>query len=244
MNVADNYSSAWVFGALGGIGNKLLEVVVNNSNYVFACDIKSKGVENDLLGATYYKINGCEETELIAFAEKAVSLKGEPDLLVIASGYVSSISLVESSPDEIDKIYQNNFKLVALVLKSFFESCSKDVNVFKTVVIISSNAGFVSRPNQPIYAAMKCAINSLIRSQALEWGKYNIKINAIAPGTVAVPRNSDILKRKFDNFPSDPNRPLGKIAFPKDIVPVFQVLLEKDLKMTGQVIVLDGGSSL
>ena len=91
---------------------------------------------------------------------------------------------------------------------------------------------------------MKSAINSLVKSQATVWGKYNIKINVIAPGTVAVDRNIVSLKKQYPDFPIDDSRPLGKIAFPEDLHPAFKFLLEKNLLMTGQILLIDGGSSL
>lgn len=238
------YSSAWVIGSAGGIGEALLKNVVCCSNHVYACDVKKINFEQLPAGVDYYEVDCSNEKDFLSFANYAVSVHGAPDLLVVASGYVSSFPLTESTSDEIDKIYQNNFRLVALVMKIFFEKCSKDSTVPKNIIIVSSNAGFVPRPNQPIYAAMKSAINSLVKSQAVIWGAKNIKINAIAPGTVAVPRNLNSLKMKYSRFPLDPTRPLGRIAFPSDLNSVFRLLLEKELLMTGQVIVIDGGNSL
>jgi len=244
MKLKYNYSSSWVLGSLGGIGAELMKVVSDNSKHVFACDIKETNSKDLIDGVNYYKLDCSNETDFRMFAKNSVSISGKPSLLVVASGYVSSSPLIKSTSEEIDKIYRNNFRLAALTMKIFFECCSKDKKISKNIVIISSNAGLVPRANQPIYAAMKCAINSLVKSQAVEWGIHNIKVNAIAPGTVAVPRNLNSLKMKYKDFPLEPSRPLGRISFPKDLIPIFRLLLEIDLMMTGQVIVVDGGSSL
>jgi NAD(P)-dependent dehydrogenase (short-subunit alcohol dehydrogenase family) len=239
-----NFSSAWLIGAAGGIGAELLQVVAENSAHVDACDIEDVKSPNVIEGVDYHKLDCSNESEFLKFANKAVSLNGKPELLVVAAGYVSSFLLIDTTSDEIDKIYLNNFKIVALAMRIFFENCAKNAELTKNIVIVSSNAGLEPRPNQPIYAAMKSAINSLIKSQAIEWGAYNVKINAIAPGTVSVPRNLHALRLKYQKYPFDPMRPLGRIAFPRDLIPIFEILIAKDLLITGQVIVIDGGSSL
>ena len=192
----------------------------------------------------FWKINCADDKQFRKFADESVKMFGAPDLMLITAGHVSSAELINTSPDELDKIYLNNFKLVSIALKLFFEKCLKENHISKNIIIVSSNAGLEPRPNQPVYAAMKSAINSLVKSQATVWGKYNIKINVIAPGTVAVDRNIVSLKKQYPDFPIDDSRPLGKIAFPEDLHPAFKFLLEKNLLMTGQILLIDGGSSL
>jgi len=238
------YSNTWLIGASGGIGEELLKIIAEYSINVCACDLRNNRSAKWPANVNFSKVDCSAERQIETFANESSLIYGPPDLLVITAGYVSSKILTESTDDEIDKIYLNNFKLVVLVMKAFFKKCSKNIDVQKNIIVVSSNAGLESRPNQPIYAAMKSAINSLIKSQAVIWGDKNIKINVIAPGTVAVRRNINSLMKKYKNFPLDQSRPLGKIAFPDDLNPVCRLLLDKDLLMTGQILLIDGGSSL
>jgi len=237
------YSNAWLVGSSGGIGRELLRVIQKHSKNVVACDIC--GINNKKNKKTaYFKLDCSDKKRLDDFARVAINKYGPPDLLVIAAGEVISKSLEDSNEDDLDRIYRNNFKLVVLMLQKFFEVCDRRNSVIKNIVIVSSNAALEARPKQPIYAAMKSAINSLAQTQAASWGINNIKINVIAPGTVVVDRNRDSLMKKYKNFPLDPSRPSGKILFPKNLFPALEFLLCKDLDTTGQILIIDGGSNL
>jgi len=238
------YSNAWLIGSQGGIGKEFFKLIKKYSKNVVSCDTNISKISNKNLRKAIFKVDCSNKKQLDNFAHVAVNKYGPPDLLVIAAGLVLSKSLVDSEVDEIDKIYENNFKLVVLSLQKFFEVCSQKNDVMKNIIIISSNAALEARPNQPVYAAMKSAINSLAQAQAAAWGVNNIKINVIAPGTVAVDRNKDSLIKKYKNFPLDPLRPSGRILFPKDLLPALEFLLYKNLSITGQILVVDGGSNL
>ena len=240
------YKHAWVLGATGGIGSVLSNICFELAQNVSLADIKdpSWGLLKIDQNKLFLKTDLSSRPEMIKFAIDSVKKFRSPDFMLIASGRVFSMPLSDTSDEEIESTYKNNFKLVALALQAFFEYCDHSSDVKKNIIIISSNASSEARPNQPIYAAMKAAINRIAQSQAVAWGHYGIKINCIAPGTVAVPRNIEFLRKKFIDFPLDQNRPLGKIIFPENLIEVFKFLADPDLLMTGQVITIDGGSNL
>ncbi len=238
------YECTWLIGSSGGIGNSIETLLGEYSKKICLCDIKTKATERSEKNKKFWQIDCSIEEELQEFAEEATQKFGNPELMIVAAGYVSNLSLSETSEAELDKIYLSNFKIVALALKSFFKFCSKEKRIHKNIIIINSNAAHEPRPRQPIYAAMKSAINSLVQSQAVNWGHYNIKLNMISPGTVAVPRNTKSLKNKFKQFPIDESRPLGRLAFPADLHNACRFLFEKKLLMTGQSLIIDGGSNL
>lgn len=241
QKITSKYKNAWLLGSSGGIGNSIFSILSEYSENIYTCDNKNDNAPPEL---NFMHIDCSKESELRKFAEQATKEHGAPDVMIIAAGYVSNIDLDVTSEEEMEKIFKMNFKLVALAMKVFFEFCDKSKEIRKTIIIISSNAGLEARPNQPIYAAMKSAVNSLVKSQAVAWGKYNLRVNAIAPGTVAVPRNIEALKNKLPKFPYDDTRPLGKIANPEDLHNICRLLLEPELLLTGQILVVDGGSSL
>ncbi|MCX6751994.1 MAG: SDR family NAD(P)-dependent oxidoreductase [Candidatus Nomurabacteria bacterium] len=237
------YKSAWLIGSSGEIGESFSKILSEYADKISLCDMKNSS-EIINKGNNFWKIDCADDKQFKKFADESVVMFGSPDLMLLTAGYVFSSDLTNTSSNELDKIYSNNFKLVSIALKLFFEKCSKDVNIPKNIIVVSSNAGLEPRPNQPVYAAMKSAINSLVKSQAAMWGKYNIKINAIAPGTVVVNRNIVSLKKKYPDFPIDLSRPLGRISFPEDLHSICRFLLDQKLLMTGQILVIDGGSSL
>jgi len=168
-----------------------------------------------------------------------------PSDVVVAAGTVAHGPLETMSLDEIDHLYKNNLRLCMNVTKQFFAACDKTREKPKSIVLISSNAGCLARPNQPAYAAMKAAVLSLSKSLAAAWGRYGIRVNAVAPGSVIVDRNREALRRKFPAFPADPERPSGRLCTPHDVAALVRYLISDDAwQITGETVILDGGSSL
>ncbi len=110
-----------------------------------------------------------------------------------------------------------------------------------SIVQIASIAALQGMPFGAGYAAAKAALLSLTRTMALEWGALGIRVNAVAPGTIRVPRN-----RGGDDAERDRVvLPLGRRGTPEDIAGAVLFLLS-DLAewVTGQVLAVDGGASI
>jgi NAD(P)-dependent dehydrogenase (short-subunit alcohol dehydrogenase family) len=114
------------------------------------------------------------------------------------------------------------------------------------IINIASVGGMTGTYRKAIaYDSSKAGVINLTRSLAVEWGKYNINVNAIAPGMI----ETDLTRRRLedkefcDSFIK--RVPLGKIGQPDDLVgPVLFLSSEASDWMTGQTIVLDGGQTL
>ncbi|MEG4876872.1 SDR family oxidoreductase [Microcoleus sp. CZ3-B4] len=242
------YRTGWLVGASGGIGSVMAILLGKRCDKVFLVDKVNLSNKNLVKFSQpqfeFYQLDAANEQSFLEFANLSSKSQGLPEVLVIAAGTVFSKPLQETDLSTVDNLYKNNFRVATVVLQSFYQHCSHDPSHPKSIVIVSSNAGTVVRPNQPVYAAFKSAINSLARSLALSWGYLNIRINVIAPGTVWVERNDSSLREKFPDFPEDPKRPLGRIALPEDLNHALDFLIHPQSLVTGQIITVDGGSSL
>ena len=114
------------------------------------------------------------------------------------------------------------------------------------IINISSMVSQQERPIQSVYAAAKAGVSRLTQSFAAEWAKYNINVNAIAPGVTL----SDMNKKYFEEHPKEfKNRissiPKGREAYPSDYVgaAIFFASDASDY-VTGQILFVDGGSTL
>jgi NAD(P)-dependent dehydrogenase (short-subunit alcohol dehydrogenase family) len=108
-------------------------------------------------------------------------------------------------------------------------------------VQIASIAALEGMPFGAGYAASKAALLSLTRTMALEWGGYGLRVNAVAPGSVRVPRNGAAEDLEHERRAI----PLGRRGHPEDIAGAVLFLLS-DLSrwITGQVLAVDGGASV
>jgi NAD(P)-dependent dehydrogenase (short-subunit alcohol dehydrogenase family) len=108
----------------------------------------------------------------------------------------------------------------------------------------SMSAAVVNRPQfQPAYNASKAAVHHLTRSLAAEWGPYNVRVNAIAPGYIATAM-SPVDDPKFHRYWIE-DTPMLRPGRPEELGPtVVYLASEASSFMTGAVIVVDGGYSL
>jgi 3-oxoacyl-[acyl-carrier protein] reductase len=110
-----------------------------------------------------------------------------------------------------------------------------------SIVSIASVAGLTAMPFGAGYAAAKAAVVSLVRTAALELGPAQIRVNAVAPGTVRTTKTGG---NTVDSPAEQAAVPLGRRGNPDDIAGgVLYLMSGLSSWVTGQVLAVDGGSS-
>jgi NAD(P)-dependent dehydrogenase (short-subunit alcohol dehydrogenase family) len=112
-----------------------------------------------------------------------------------------------------------------------------------SVALISSVNGTLADAAHSMYSTSKAAVNHLARCAAVELGESGIRVNAIAVGPTETPMMGAVLAIDGYREQIAATTPLGRIAQPEDIAQGTVNVLTTDW-MTGQVVALDGGSSL
>jgi 3-oxoacyl-[acyl-carrier protein] reductase len=116
-----------------------------------------------------------------------------------------------------------------------------------SIVTISSVAGLTAMPFGVGYSAAKAAMLAFVRTAAIEWGPHAIRVNSVAPGTVRTPKSQRGAPAGADQDTPEERAvlPLGHRGHPDDIAGAVLFLLS-DLAgwVTGQVLAVDGGSSI
>jgi len=110
------------------------------------------------------------------------------------------------------------------------------------IINISSQAGFVALPTESVYCMTKAAVSHLTKCLALEWARYNITVNAVAPTFIATPGTKKWLDDAAFRTSVRKRIPLGRIGDPTDVAwPVVFLASPAASLITGATLMIDGG---
>lgn len=210
----------FITGGNGEIGSSIVEIFKNNGYEVISPNSKELDLRDSKLIDEYFNHNN------------------NFDIFIHCAG-INNPSLIE------DLDFNNIKETMQINTFSFYEILKKLMPYQKInggyILAISSLYGQISKAGRTAYAMSKHALIGLIKTAAIELGRYNIKVNAISPGFVdtnLTRKNNDSNKIKF----LEEGIPLGNMAKPTDIANVAYFLCsEKNTYITGQDITVDGG---
>jgi NAD(P)-dependent dehydrogenase (short-subunit alcohol dehydrogenase family) len=109
------------------------------------------------------------------------------------------------------------------------------------IVNVASVHAFGARAGFAAYAAAKAALLAFTRAASLEWGP-RVRVNAVAPGFVAVERNADLWQDPVQRDRLIRANPLGRLGQPGDVAAAVAFLASDEASfITGAVLPVDGG---
>ncbi len=186
--------------------------------------------------------------------DEAATFLGGLDGLVNNAGVTLTIDFLGVTEEIFNRIYFINIRgqffcaqhAVRYMIERGLEIQSRSPQVDwcgGSIVNISSVHSFSGAPGHSVYAGTKGAINAFSRELAIELCPAHIRVNALAPGPIEVPRNwktDPSYTREIGNQFA----PWGRIGLPQDVGYAAAYLLSDAAEyMTGQVIFLDGGQT-
>lgn len=180
-----------------------------------------------------------------ALVAKVIKDFGKIDILVNDAGVIVRKPAVEILEEDWDTVIDTNLKGTFLVCQAVGREMIK--RKWGRIINISSNIVQRLQPDRVPYAVSKAGINHLTKALALEWGKFNINVNAIAP-TVTI---TDINRKFYLEEHRDQLEEWikftakGRVASPEDYVGAA-IFLSSDASdyVTGQILYVEGGSAL
>ncbi|QHF44402.1 3-ketoacyl-ACP reductase [Pseudomonas sp. S35] len=168
---------------------------------------------------------------------------GRLDVVVHNAGYFPLTAFAQITPAVLERT-------LAVNLSALFWLTQAALPMFERqgggcVLVTSSVTGpRVAYPGLSHYAASKAGVNGFIRNAALELAAYQVRVNGVEPGMIATPAMSNL---GDDDVNADiaSRVPLGRLGAAQDIAGAM-LFLASDLAtyITGQTIVVDGGSTL
>lgn len=163
---------------------------------------------------------------------------GQVDVLVNNAGITRDNILPSLSTKDIDDVIDVNLKGTMYVTKAFIRQFVRKRS--GSIINISSVVGLMGNKGQTNYSASKAGIIGFTKSVAREYGKKNIRCNAVAPGYIATDMTGALSDEQRDMIRTQiPLRTLGNPDNVADLV----LFLASDASsyITGEVIKVDGG---
>jgi len=234
-----------VTGAAKGIGKAIVERFVNDNYFVVAVDVDEEN-GNNLLSefgsdkVKFIKADICNENDVQALFGKVKAEFSRVDVLVNNAGIIRDNMIWNMPVEDFDLVVNINLKGTWLMCREAGK-LMKQQNSGR-IVNIASRAWLGNR-GQSNYSASKAGVVGMTRVLALELGKYNVCVNAIAPGLIDTPLTQKLEKEVLQKLiDAQPTRTMG---LPADVANAVAFLSsEKTQFITGQTLYVDGGKSI
>jgi NAD(P)-dependent dehydrogenase (short-subunit alcohol dehydrogenase family) len=173
--------------------------------------------------------------------DSAVEHFGRIDILVNNAGLGPQNDAENVTEDDFDLTLAVNLK------GTFFVSqCVGKVMIaqnYGRIINLGSQAGFVALPGESVYCMTKAAISHLTKCLAVEWGKHNITVNAVAPTFIATPGTRGALDDPaFKADVLERIAALHRIGEPMDVAgPIIFLASRAASLISGETVMVDGG---
>lgn len=165
---------------------------------------------------------------------------GPFSILVNNAGIDIEHHIEEMSAEDYDKVVRINQYSIFYGMKTIIDSMKKTAH--GAIVNISSIAGMVGFKNQIAYAASKWADRGMTKTAALDYAKYDIRVNSIHPGLVQTSILDSASQAEIDVLAKA--IPLGHIGQPEEIANIANFLASDEASyITGTELVADGGTT-
>jgi meso-butanediol dehydrogenase / (S,S)-butanediol dehydrogenase / diacetyl reductase len=211
-------------------------------------DKVAQSLPKDMVSICTGDVSKLEDVEKMV--EATINFGGKLDVLVNNAGIDPGGTVTDIDLETWKKVIDINLH------GSFFAMRASIPHMVKagggSIINISSLGGVRCLPGMAPYCTSKAAINMLTRQAALDYGRFNVRCNAVLPGATrtemleeALTPLTEVLKTDvdgvFDCIAS--NVPLHRVATPDEISGLCSYLASDDSSfMTGSVILIDGGS--
>ena len=239
---------ALVTGAARGLG-RAISLALANAGADIALGLRDVNAAGDLPQSVQamgrrvlpLQMDMAKLDQVVQAIDKAAAHFGRLDILVNNAGIAPE--------NAAENVRESDYDLtLAVNVKGTFFACQAAGRIMirqggGRIVNMSSQAGFVALPTESVYCMTKAAIAHLTRCLAVEWGKHNITVNAVAPTFIRTPGTEAALADPaFRDDVIERIAALHRIGEPMDVAGAVVFLASPAASLiTGHTLLIDGG---
>ncbi|MDQ0205778.1 SDR family NAD(P)-dependent oxidoreductase [Alkalicoccobacillus murimartini] len=239
---------AIITGAGSGIGKATAEKFSAEGAIVVVADLKDEVIEpvvtslnqhgGKAIGLSVDVTSSKDVQQLIA---KTVELYGQLDIVVNNAGITQDAQLLKMTEEQFDKVMNVNVKGVFHVGQAAAKVMKEQQN--GVILNASSVVGTFGNFGQTNYAASKWGVNGMTKTWARELGRYNIRVNAVAPGFISTAMVNKMPEKVLTMMKE--KALLNRLGKPEDVANGYAFLASDDAAfITGTILSVDGGVTL
>jgi len=249
MSILDKFSlenkKAVVIGASRGLGRRMALALAGADVVVSSRSLKPlRQVAKEVreLGRKSYTIK-CDVSnisEIEKLHQSVIEKFSKVDILINVAATTIRKPSTEITEEDWEKVAGINLKGMLFACKFFGKSMIESGG--GKIINIASLQSVIALPRRTLYNITKTGVLGLTRSLAIEWGKYKVNVNAIAPGYFLTEMTKPLFENKEWREKLLQGIPLGKVGAPEDLdgAVIFLSSQASDY-VTGEVVFVDGG---
>ena len=231
-----------VTGGSSGIGLSIVKLFEQHNYRVFNLDLSP---------SSFGEFCHCDITNVSQVTDIINNIANQQsiDVLVSNAGIHFSANIENTSEDEFDKVFNINVKGAYAAIKAVLPNMKANNN--GAIIIMSSDQALVAKQNSFAYNLSKAALASMAKTTALDYAAFNIRANAVCPGTIETPLYHHAIDNYCQKSGADKTeihreeeslQPLNRLGQPEEVAELVLFLASDKAKfITGSLQVIDGG---
>jgi meso-butanediol dehydrogenase / (S,S)-butanediol dehydrogenase / diacetyl reductase len=192
------------------------------------------------------------DADIKRMVDETLKFGGKIDALVNNAALDIKGNITDLAPDDWRKVIETDLTGPFLMMRAVLPAMMKAKS--GSIINIASLGGTRCLPVCPAYCTSKAGLIMLTQQVALDYGKYNIRVNAVCPGGIdtelldemIIPLSKVVGKTKQDGLDYfSKNVPLRRVSKPEEITGICSYLASDDSTfMTGSALLIDGGAAI